>query len=126
MTQGHFDETEQMARQAIERWVPSGFHCTHHVPLLISLVELGRSREAWSLLDEVVGGHPVEMTLGTILPDGSRILAPRLCCPCGLAEVCWRLGDRERAGPLYESLLPYAGDYAPAVGVCARYLGLLV
>jgi tetratricopeptide (TPR) repeat protein len=50
---------------------------------------------------------------------------------CYLAEVCARLGDADRAGPLYELLLPYR-DLAvvvPSATVCcgatARYLGML-
>jgi len=50
---------------------------------------------------------------------------------CYLAEVCSRLGDRDRAGRLFELLLPYRdlALVAPAATVCcgaiARYLGML-
>lgn len=123
--QGRFEELESLARNAVDKWTVTGVDCFRQVPRVIALAELGRRDEARVLLDELVGDRVLEESFGMTVPGQGWVPAPRLCCPCALAEACSLLGDRVRAELLYGSLLPYVEEISFPTGVCARFLGLL-
>jgi tetratricopeptide (TPR) repeat protein len=111
----------------MERWTIAGLDCLRQIPRVTALAEMGRTEEAATLLDTLVGDRPVELTFGMLVPDIGWVEAPRLCCPTALAEACCLLGDRRRAALLYDALLPSAELHvgsAPFLrGAVARYLG---
>ena len=127
--QGRFGELEQLATAVLSRFTAGGFDCRYN-PLLIGLVGLGRADEARAIVDELLRNGVVETLFPVIVPDSERSTTGRLCCPVGMAEVLWVLGDVEHAAPLYEMLLPSARRHvlvmeAESRGVCALYLGQL-
>jgi pentatricopeptide repeat protein len=127
--QGRFGELEQIARGALTHWSVIGFDCRHN-PLLVGLAGLGRVDEARALVEDMLRNGVVETLFPVIVPDSGRSTTGRLCCPIGMADVLWALDDVERAGPLYEMLLPSASRHvlimeAESRGVCALYLGQL-
>jgi tetratricopeptide (TPR) repeat protein len=87
--------------------------------LALLLLELGREDEAREAVGAVGG-------LADLPRDANWLIAVTL-----LAEVCARLGDAERAGELYASLLPYAGRNVvvgratTCNGSASRLLGML-
>jgi DNA-binding SARP family transcriptional activator len=82
--------------------------------------EMGRHEEARDLLEDLARDGFADLPSRQEWLFGAGVLA----------EVCAQLGDRRRAGALYELLLPYADcNLLNWVEVCAgstsRYLGLL-
>lgn len=116
--QGRFEEWHELSasRSSLRRVFPT-INCSR-VDRALSTLELGRPHEARSQLEEM-------------LPEGLEQIkaAELLCCATGLAELCWRLDDVERGGPLYDYLLPYADVHVQyglaSLGACARSLGQL-
>jgi len=88
--------------------------------LALVLAELGREDEARRELE-----HLAAADFDDVPRDALWLVSTTL-----LAELCALLGDRTRAGRLYELLVPYEGRNvvsmgAVYVGPVARYLGLL-
>ena len=127
--QGRYRELEQIARRALPHAGGGVYDCRDN-PLLVALVGLGRADEARALVDKLLRNGVVDTLFPVIVPDSERSTTGRLCCPVGMADVLWALDDVERAGPLYEMLLPSAPRHvlimeAESRGVCALYLGQL-
>ena len=113
---GRLEDVEPLLRR-LDRARP---HSVWLPGLAILNVEIGRLTEARECFDRAlskgVSGGPRE-----------ALYVPRLTY---LTETCAALGDREKAGELYEALLPYAGQMAVhptalCLGPADRLLGLL-
>lgn len=127
--QGRFDELERLDPGARAHLAAEGYDCRHN-PLLVALANLGRADEARALVGRLLRNGVVETLFPVIVPEAERSTTGRLCCPVAMADVLWALDDVERAGPLYEMLLPSAERHvlvmeAESRGVCALYLGQL-
>ncbi len=115
--QGRHADLEALVRRnadrlpAMRRW---------RCGLALVLAELGREDEARRELE-----HLAAADFDDVPRDALWLVSTAL-----LAELCALLGDRTRAGRLYELLVPYEGRNvvsmgAVYVGPVARYLGLL-
>jgi tetratricopeptide (TPR) repeat protein len=115
--QGRLAEVEASLESYVAEYpVVFVFRC-----LLANLyAELGRETQARQQLDRLAADDFADLHVGTEWFLGAS----------ALASVCAFLGDAERAEPLYEALLPYAGYNVhahpeAALGSASRYLGVL-
>ena len=116
--QGRLEEMEDAVRQLVAR--TPGL-AAWHAALALLLAELGREEEARAEFEALAGPG-----FGALPADANwaAAVAP-------LAEVCGRLGDRERAQELCGLLAPYAernvvvGRASTCHGSASRLLGIL-
>ena len=129
--QGAFDELDRLAASAIDSWTVNGWECARQGPVVFSLIHRGQTDEARARFDKALGPGidglvtlPGQEDMRVDLSDG------RGCCAASVAELCWLLGDSDRARLLYDPLVGRAGQHVMSGdglsrGVFDRYLGQL-
>ncbi|MGH9278629.1 MAG: ATP-binding protein [Acidimicrobiales bacterium] len=107
--QGRFRELEDLTRRHSEEyaWKPDD---SRWVVRALVLAELGLEDQARALFDSCA-----DAALANSRAAGLRVLS-------FVADACWLLGDRERAGAVHEALLPYPGRHV-LDGIAAYSLG---
>ena len=124
LERGRFDDVAERARGWVDRMAaPQGskVECAR-AHLALSAHHLGRDDEARSLLHDML---PIPG------PRDRSVPPARLCCFLSAAELCWLLGDSERATLLAEVLARFddlhvvvAGSHC-SLGASSRYLAQL-
>ena len=129
--QGAFEELDRLAATAMDTWTMNGWECARQSPVLLSLIHRGQTDEARARFDKALGSGidglvtlPGQEDVRVDLSEG------RACCSASVAELCWLLGDADRARLLYDPLVGRTGEHVvsgdgSSRGVFDRYLGQL-
>ncbi|MCH2173171.1 AAA family ATPase [Myxococcota bacterium] len=119
--QGRLDEVVPILMSGIQPDLAEVAAPAFHASLASFHAELGNHEEARERFEGLAARG-----FGDLLPDLTQ-----LYCLAMLAEACHKLGDVQRAGELYELLLPFQAQNVVLLfgGMClgsaSRYLGLL-
>lgn len=107
--QGRFREADELIRRHSQTFSWKTTDSRWVIRALV-LAELGETDEAYRIFEKCV-----DAALASFRSAGLRLLS-------FVADVCWLLGDRERAAAVYELLAPYGGCHV-LDGIAAYSLG---